>query len=218
MPPVDLTNLLGAGPIPASRRRLSMGIPAELLRRRPDVRRRNAGGRAGRADRHRPGRSVSGVLHQRHAGLSAQNSPTCSAHGLQRQRRPVVPMERVELRPNRQQRPLPRCKIPGIGGHLSEHGAPGQQEVEDGLVTFLRSQRRTKLLDESVTAASRDRRARSVVLQYRTGSGRFQPLRGDSAEPGHAARSIGAGPRPDRPGVDCRVPGDGRRLGDPTGQ
>ena len=38
------------------------------------------------------------------------------------------------------------------------------REVEDGLVTFLKSQRQTKLLEESVVAA--DRAVKIVVLQY----------------------------------------------------
>ena len=38
-PPYDLAHKLGAGPIPAAPPELAVGIPAELLRRRPDVRR-----------------------------------------------------------------------------------------------------------------------------------------------------------------------------------
>ena len=42
------------------------------------------------------------------------------------------------------------------------------REVEDGLVTFLKSQRRTKLLEESVVAA--ERAVKIVVLQYEKGA------------------------------------------------
>ena len=42
------------------------------------------------------------------------------------------------------------------------------QEVEDGLVTFLRSQQQTKLLNESVTAAQKA--VKIVVLQYEKGA------------------------------------------------
>ena len=38
MPPVDLANLLGTGPIPSTPPEVAIGIPADLLRRRPDVR------------------------------------------------------------------------------------------------------------------------------------------------------------------------------------
>ena len=53
------------------------------------------------------------------------------------------------------------------------------QQVEDGLVTFLRSQQQAKLCDESVTAAKKA--VKIVVLQYRAGRRRFQPLRDDRA-------------------------------------
>lgn len=39
MPPVNLRNMLGSGPIPAAPPDAILGIPADLLRRRPDVRR-----------------------------------------------------------------------------------------------------------------------------------------------------------------------------------
>ncbi len=39
IPPQDLTAELGTGPIPVAPAQVSVGIPAELLRRRPDVRR-----------------------------------------------------------------------------------------------------------------------------------------------------------------------------------
>ena len=38
MPPVDVTNLLGTGPIPSCPPEVAIGIPADLLRQRPDVR------------------------------------------------------------------------------------------------------------------------------------------------------------------------------------
>ena len=43
-----------------------------------------------------------------------------------------------------------------------------EQQVEDGLVTYLRSQRQTKLLDECVVAA--DRAVKIASLQYKVGS------------------------------------------------
>ena len=38
MPPVDLDAMLGIGPIPTAPPEIAIGIPADLLRRRPDVR------------------------------------------------------------------------------------------------------------------------------------------------------------------------------------
>ncbi len=54
-----------------------------------------------------------------------------------------------------------RSRLPGTGHPLPDHGAWANEEVvENGLVTFLRAQRRAKLLEESVEAAERreDRR------------------------------------------------------------
>ena len=128
MPPVDLANMLGTGPIPSTPPEVAIGIPADLLRRRPDVRQaeRLAAAQAeqigiAQADLY-PAFSINGSL-----GYSAQELPrSVQEHRLQRQRRPVVPMEPAELRPDRQQRPLPGREVPGTGGHLSANRAPGR--------------------------------------------------------------------------------------------
>src|SRR3972149_2775262 len=76
MPPADLEALIGAGPIPTSPPEVVVGIPADLLRRRPDVRRaeRDAAAQAesigiAEADLY-PAFSISGSL-----GYSANNFP-----------------------------------------------------------------------------------------------------------------------------------------------
>ena len=47
MPPVDLRNMLGVSQIPIVPPEVILGVPADLLRRRPDVRRaERVGGRA----------------------------------------------------------------------------------------------------------------------------------------------------------------------------
>ena len=70
MPPEELQSRLGPAPIPAAPPDVALGIPADLLRRRPDVRRaeRLAAAQCA-ADRHRRGRLLSGLLDQRHARL-----------------------------------------------------------------------------------------------------------------------------------------------------
>lgn len=38
VPPTDLENILGAGPIPTAPPEVAIGVPADLIRRRPDIR------------------------------------------------------------------------------------------------------------------------------------------------------------------------------------
>jgi outer membrane protein TolC len=46
-----------------------------------------------------------------------------------------------------------------------------EQQVEDGLVTYLRSQQQTKLLDESVAAA--EKAVKIAIIQYKVGETNF---------------------------------------------
>ena len=127
MPPADLRNMLGEDLIPTAPPELAIGIPAELLRRRPDVRRaeRQAAAQSeaigiAEADLY-PAFSISGTL-----GWQAKNfSDLFSGKSLDEQHRPVVPVEPPQLRADRQQRPLPGRQVPGIGGDLPADRAPG---------------------------------------------------------------------------------------------
>ena len=66
------------------------------------------------------------------------------------------------------------------------------QEVENGLVTFLRAQRRTKLQAASVDDA--EKAVKIVLAQYQGGHGRFHPRHPVGADPGAAAGRADAGP------------------------
>ena len=66
MPPEELQSRLGPAPIPTTPPEVAIGMPADLLRRRPDVRRAERLAAAQCADRRRPGRLLSGLLDQRH--------------------------------------------------------------------------------------------------------------------------------------------------------
>ena len=213
MPPVDLANLLGTGPIPSAPPEVAIGIPADLLRRRPDVRQaeRLAAAQAeqiGIAEAaFYPAFYINGSL-----GYSAQKFPdlfrTTAFNGN------VGPSFQWELlnygrivNNVRSQ----DAQFQALAVAYQQLVLQASQQVEDGLVTFLRSQRSARLYDESVTAANKA--VKIVVLQYQTGRGRFQPLRDDRASDGDATALGGAGPRPDRPGTDRHVSGLGRRLG-----
>lgn len=53
IPPADLMNMLGNEPIPTTPSEVAIGIPCEMLRRRPDIRRTAQCRRTGRTNRHR---------------------------------------------------------------------------------------------------------------------------------------------------------------------
>ena len=170
MPPEELESKLGPAPIPTAPVDVAVGIPADLLRRRPDVRRaeRQAAAQSAligvaEADFY-PAISINGTLGLRGGAVSRPLPPL----GLQRQHRPVVPMEPLELRADSEQRSLPRRQVPGIGGDLPADGSQRRQEVENGLVTFLRRQVRTKLQTASVDDA--EKAVKIVLAQYKAGA------------------------------------------------
>ena len=90
MPPRDMERVLGMRTIPLAPPRVAVGIPADLLRRRPDVRRaeRQAAAQI-RADRHR--RSPNCIRISRLPARSISMRPTSSdlfdPRSLRRQRR-----------------------------------------------------------------------------------------------------------------------------------
>jgi len=173
MPPADLAEMLGTGPTPMPPPEVVVGIPADLLRRRPDVRRaeRLAAAQAeqiGIAEAELyPAFSINGNFGYtakdfpdlfRSTAFNGSVGPSFQWNILNygrivnnvryqdlRFRELVVAYQNTVLQANR--------------------------EVENGLVEFLRAQRRSKLLDESVVAA---RKATNIVVeQYKKGATDF---------------------------------------------
>ena len=107
IPATDLQYLLGTGP--DSHRAAGGGRGHSRRTAPPPSRRaagRAAGGRPGRADRHRRGRTLSDHFHQRRdrlAGNELQGPLQQQRPG--RHRRAAVPVEHPQLRPHPQQRP-----------------------------------------------------------------------------------------------------------------
>ncbi len=105
IPVVDIEPLLNSGPkrnIPVTPAAVVVGMPADLLRRRPDVRRAE---RAAAAQSEQIGIAEGGVAsrvqHQRHTRLASGNFlQIILATGAEQQRRAVVQLEFVELRSN----------------------------------------------------------------------------------------------------------------------
>ncbi|MCE5268393.1 MAG: efflux transporter outer membrane subunit [Planctomycetaceae bacterium] len=155
MPPVELGRMLGETTIPGVPRELAIGVPCELLRRRPDVRRaeRLAAAQSEQigiavADLY-PAFTIDGSFGWEAANASNLISPK-SFNGN------IGPTFRWNL-----------LNYGRIGNNVRYHEARFQelvatyqrtvlqaaQEVEDGLVTFLKAQDRTQHLEKSVNAA-----------------------------------------------------------------
>jgi len=154
IPPADLMKLLGDAPIPTTPPEIALGIPCDMLRRRPDVRRaeRTAAAQAeqigiAQADLY-PIFSIGGSM-----GWTADNFP--GLFNSQAFNGSVGPSFNWKL-----------LNYGRIVNNVRFQDAAFQEliaayqntvltashEVEDGLVTFLQSQERTKLLDDSVKA------------------------------------------------------------------
>jgi NodT family efflux transporter outer membrane factor (OMF) lipoprotein len=170
IPPTDLQQRLGQRPIPAAPTEAVVGIPAQLIERRPDIRRaeRNAAAQAqqigiAQSDLY-PHIDITGTI-----GYSAFNlsqlftpasftgsvGPTFTWNLLNYGR--IV--NNVRLQDAMFQQTLLDYRTTVLTAN---------QEAEDGLVNFLKSQEQTKYLTESVIAAAK---AYEVVIeQYRVGT------------------------------------------------
>jgi NodT family efflux transporter outer membrane factor (OMF) lipoprotein len=179
MPTVDLAEMLGNGPIPTSPPEVAIGIPADLLRRRPDVRKaeRLAAAQAeligiAQADLY-PAFSINGSM-----GYSAQffpdlfrNSAFNGSVGPSFQWN-VLNYGRIINNVR-----LQDAKFQELVVAYQNTVLTANKEVENGLVNFLRSQRRSKLLDESV--AANKEAVQMALSQYKGGGVPGQPGSGD---------------------------------------
>ena len=170
MPPQDLQARLGAAPIPTAPTDVAVGIPADLLRRRPDIRRaeRTAAAQSAQigiaeADFY-PAISIVGTI-----GYSAEEFPN-----LFRQTAfngtigpsfnwKILNYGRILNNVRVQQ-----ARFQELITAYQQTVLNANREAEDGLVTFLRAQTRTRFQSESV-----DRAQKAVTLglvQYQAGT------------------------------------------------
>jgi NodT family efflux transporter outer membrane factor (OMF) lipoprotein len=170
MPPVDLRNLLGLGPIPTAPPDVVIGIPAELLRRRPDVRRaeRLTAAQAemigiAEADLY-PAFSIDGTL-----GYQARNfSDLFTSRAFNGSIGPSFRWNLLNYGRILNEVRFQEAYFQELVIRYQRTVLEANEEVENGLVTFLRAQRRTKLLETSVEAAKKA--VKIVVLQYEKGA------------------------------------------------
>jgi NodT family efflux transporter outer membrane factor (OMF) lipoprotein len=177
IPPVELSQRLGAKPIPQVSRDVAIGVPADLLRRRPDIRRNERimaaqSARIGVAEADLyPRFSLVGTI-----GVQAEqvgdlfNTPR-SVFG---EIGPSFRWDILNYGRIANNIALQDGRFQELAFEYQNSVLQAGREVEDGLVAFLRFQERTDHLAASVTAAER-----AVVItneQYRQGAVDFTPV------------------------------------------
>jgi NodT family efflux transporter outer membrane factor (OMF) lipoprotein len=170
IPPEDLAVKLGPAPIPTAPPEVAVGIPADLLRRRPDVRRAERLAAAQSAEigiaeaDFYPAIFINGTI-----GYSAQQfkdlwrssaftgsvGPSFHWNILNYGR--ILNGVRLE-----------RAKFEEAVANYQETVLKANQEVEDGLVTFLKAQQRARFLNVSVDEALEA--VKLVLVQYEKGT------------------------------------------------
>jgi NodT family efflux transporter outer membrane factor (OMF) lipoprotein len=169
IPPEDLQKRLGTDDIPTTPPEVAVGIPADLLRRRPDVRRaeRLAAAQAeqigiAQADLY-PTFSISGTLGWQaahFAGLFSQDAFTGSV-GPSFQWN-ILNYGRIANNVRFQDAQFQELVVTYQNTVLQAN-----EEVENGLITFLQAQKRAVLLDESRLYAQRA--VDVIVAKYEAG-------------------------------------------------
>jgi NodT family efflux transporter outer membrane factor (OMF) lipoprotein len=170
MPPEDLQPKLGPAPIPNAPPEVALGIPADLLRRRPDVRRaeRLAAAQCARigvaeADFY-PAFSINGTL-----GYSAEQfHDLFRSSALNGGIGPSFQWNLLNYGRILNNVRLQDAKFRELLIAYQQTVLNANQEAENGLVTFLKAQRRTKLQSASVRDA--EKAVTIVLAQYKAGA------------------------------------------------
>jgi outer membrane protein TolC len=176
IPPEDLAARLGARPIPSAPAAVVAGIPADLLRRRPDVR---------RAERQVAADSAAiGIAESEfYPHLVLSGTFGYSAEHFSRLFRPsafqgsfgphftwdILNYGRI-LNNVRAQSATFQADVAAYQNTV----LTASQDVENGLVTFLKAQEEVKYLEESVTAANKA--VTVAIAQYQGGTITFTTL------------------------------------------
>jgi NodT family efflux transporter outer membrane factor (OMF) lipoprotein len=173
MPPEDLLNRIGTGPIPVTPKEVAVGIPADLLRRRPDVReaeRRLAAQCAeiGIADSEfYPHISIDGTL-----GWRAQDlNHLFESRALNGNVGPSFTWNLLNYGRLLNDVRLQDARFQELIATYQNTVLLANQDVENGLITFLKSQERTALQQYAVDQAVRA--VDLAVKQYRAGTTDF---------------------------------------------
>jgi NodT family efflux transporter outer membrane factor (OMF) lipoprotein len=173
MPPEDLYARIGQGSIPVAPRDVVVGLPADLLRRRPDVRaaeRQIAAQSAtiGVAESLLyPHFTINGTL----GWASRDVSHLFEPRALNSNIIPTVTWNVLNFGRLINNVRLQDARLQELVAHYQQTVLSANQEVENGLVTFLRGRERTEL---QLRAVQQARRAVTIALrQYQAGSTDF---------------------------------------------
>src|SRR6516165_10202627 len=224
MTPQPMDGLLkGASGIPVPPKTVAVGIPADLVRRRPDIRAAELAAMAQSAqNRHCRGEPLSGVQPdrdfrhggQQHRTRQAEASLRGARHNLCL--RTGIPMEHSQLRADHQPGPGRGRGIADASGRVPKRrseGAAGSRERVGELSPRPRTGRFSAPERRRSECSSR---ARFSAIQFR--HQRFHDSADRRAESLHGAEQSrdGGGQRIDRVGIG--LPRAGGRMADPRGQ
>jgi NodT family efflux transporter outer membrane factor (OMF) lipoprotein len=170
MPPEELQSRLGPAPIPTTPPEVAIGIPADLLRRRPDVRRAERLAAAqcaligvAQSDFY-PAISINGTL-----GYSAERFPDLfRSSALNGNVGPSFQWNVLNYGRILNNVRFQDAKFQELVAAYQQTVLSANQEVENGLVTFLKAQRRTMLQTASVNDA--EKAVTIVLAQYKAGA------------------------------------------------
>ena len=169
-PPSNIIAVLGEGRIPDAPQQVAIGIPADLLRRRPDVRRAerqvaSQSARVGVATSELyPHISISGTL-----GYSAQKAGDLfTSRALEGAVGPSFQWNVLNYGRLLSQIRLEDARLAELIVAYQNQVLVANAEVENGIAQFIRSRERAELLAQSVNAA--EKAVRVAVAQYREGT------------------------------------------------
>ena len=169
IPPEELETILGPGPIPAAPPEVAIGIPADLLRRRPDVRRTERQAAAQSAQigiaeaQFYPAISVNGTL-----GASAQNfSHLFDPTAFQGNIGPSFQWNVLNYGRILNNVRYQDARFQELVATYQQAVLTASQDAENGIVTFLRGTERTRFLAASVSDA--EMAVKIVIAQFKAG-------------------------------------------------
>ena len=170
MPPEEIRARIGEAPIPTAPAEVAVGVPADLLRRRPDVRRaeRLAAAQCARIgvaeSDYYPAFSINGTL-----GYSAEDfKDLFRSSALNSNIGPSFQWNVLNYGRILNNVRLQDARFQELVASYQQTVLKANQEAENGLVTFLRAQERTKLQTASVEDA--EKAVKIVLAQYRAGA------------------------------------------------
>ena len=177
IPPRELTELLeGAPRVPHVPSSIAAGIPADLIRRRPDVRRAE---RAAAAQSARIGVATADLLPSLQfvgrVGLSAEDvGKLFEGASFEAETGPAIQWPILNYGRLINDVRLQDARFQELLVAYANSVLTAQQEVEDALVGYIRGNEQVALLSESVAAATKA--VEISLVQYREGATDFTPV------------------------------------------